>query len=59
MMKMAQQMMAGGNFDPTKMDPSKMNDMMTPEMKKMMQDPSFLQNTLNMLKSPMGRPQVE
>ena len=28
-------------------------------MKGMMQDPTFLQNTLNMLKSPMGRPQVE
>ena len=24
-----------------------------------MKDPAFLQNTLNMLKSPMGRPQVE
>ena len=61
MIKMAQQMMGGGGggFDPSKMDPSKMQNMMSPEMKGMMTDPDFLRNTLNMLKSPMGRPQVE
>jgi len=56
MIKMAQSMMGGGGFDPSKMDPSKMQGAMSPEMTGMMKDPAFLQNTLNMLKSPMGRP---
>ena len=61
MMKMAQQMMGGQGFDASKMDPSKMQDMLNkdPAMMKQMKDPEFLKNTLNMLKSPMGRPQVE
>jgi len=61
MIKMAQSMMGGGGMDPSKMDPTKMQEMFSkdPNMKKMMSDPDFLSNTLNMLKSPMGRPQVE
>ena len=44
---------AGGGMP----DPSKMQDMMqNPSMAKMLDNPEFLENTLNMLKSPMARP---
>ena len=61
MMKMAQEMFSGGGMDPSKMDPAKMQEMMgkDPNMMNQMKDPAFLKNTLEMLKSPMGRTQVE
>lgn len=41
-------------------DASKMQEMMqNPSMSKMLDNPEFLSNTLNMLKSPMARPQIE
>ncbi len=41
-------------------DPTKMKEMMeNPSMSKMLDNPEFLENTLNMLKSPMARPQIE
>lgn len=47
---------AGGGMP----DASKMQEMMqNPSMAKMLDNPEFLSNTLNMLKSPMARPQIE
>ena len=41
-------------------DPSKMQEMMqNPSMSKLLDNPEMLDTTINMLSSPMARPQVE
>lgn len=61
MMKMAQQMMMGGGMGSGGMpDPNKMQDMMkNPSMAKLLENPEFLSSTLEMLKSPAARGQVD